>query len=353
MHFRSCLSFHCRTGVVGIQPQQCKCFTSVQAFQQLEALFQFGVKFLGVGLFGHSHHGAAGARDVHRLGTAEPRHIEDLLRAGHQGHPVGLVELILGGNGQQVVAALAERRRDEGRTGQVIHRILVGDLFGQGRTGGFGQQLVVRHDGREAEALVYIPLDGVDDAVLENAAGQTAQKGRCHIVRVALDGGGQRQQLPGVEHIAQHPVRAQQARDDAGRGRAEAPGHRDGVGLDELEGRHGLADLIEQTLGRAVDQIGLAAGDAGAVRRRDVQMVALFEGHGIIQGHSQAQRIEAGADVGTGGRDGNFYLHRSSLFSRAQASSGRRRSTSFTLPPMASTLRAASARALPSALSTK
>ena len=52
----------------------------------------------------------------------------------------------------------------------------------------------------------------------------------------------------------------QQARDDAGRGRAEAPGHRDGVGLDELEGRHGLADLIEQTLGRAVDQIGLAAG---------------------------------------------------------------------------------------------
>ena len=61
---------------------------------------------------------------------------------------------------------------------RVIHRILVGDLFGQGRTGGFGQQLVVRHDGREAEALVHIPLDGVDDAVLENAAGQTAQKGR-------------------------------------------------------------------------------------------------------------------------------------------------------------------------------
>ena len=25
--------------------------------------------------------------------------------------------------------------------------------------------------------------------------------------------------------------------------------HRDGVGLNELEGRHGLADLIEQTLG--------------------------------------------------------------------------------------------------------
>ena len=38
----------------------------------------------------------------------------------------------------------------------------VGDLFGQGRTGGFGQQLVVRHDGREAEALVHIPLDGVE-----------------------------------------------------------------------------------------------------------------------------------------------------------------------------------------------
>ena len=80
---------------------------------------------------------------------------------------------------------------------------------------------------------------------------------------------------------------------------------------------------------------------------------ATGHGRGVLKAAFQTQRIEAGADVGTGGRDGNFYLHRSSLFSHAQASSGRRRSTSFTLPPMASTLRAASARALPSALSTK
>ena len=263
------------------------------------------------------------------------------------------MELIFGGDGQQVVASLTERRRDEGCTGQVIHRVLVSDLFRQGRTGSLGQQLVVGHDGREAEALVHVPLDGVDHAVLEDAAGQAAQKGRCHVIGVALDGGGQRQQLLRVEHIAQHPVRAQQARDDAGRGRAEAPGHGDGVGLDELEGRHGLAHLVEQALGRAIDQIALAPGDTGAVRRRDVQMVALFKCHRVVQRHREAQCIEAGADVGAGRRDGNFDLHSSSLSSSAQTSSGRRRSTSFTLPPTASTFRAASARALPSALSTK
>ena len=114
-----------------------------------------------------------------------------------------------------------------------------------------------------------------------------------------------------------------------------------------------LANLFEQALGRAIDQIALAPGDTGAVRRRDVQMVALFKCHRVVQRHREAQCIEAGADVGAGRRDGNFDLHSSSLSSSAQTSSGRRRSTSFTLPPTASTFRAASARALPSALSTK
>ena len=131
--------------------------------------------------------------------------------------------------------ALAEGGRHQRCTRKVIYRILVGDLFGQGRTGGFRQQLVVRHDGGKAQRFVHIALDRVHLALLKHAAGQTAQQGRGHVIGVALDGGSQREQLLGVEHIAQHPVGTQQARDDAGRGRAEAPGHRDGVGLDELE----------------------------------------------------------------------------------------------------------------------
>ena len=124
-----------------------------------------------------------------------------------------------------------------------------------------------------------------------------------------LDGGGQRQQLLGVEHIAQHPVGTQQARDDAGRRGAQAPRHGDGVGLGDLEGRDLLAHLLEQSLGRAVHQVALAAGNAGAVCGRDVQHFAFFKGHRVVQGDRQAQRIEAGADVRAGGRDRNLDLH--------------------------------------------
>ena len=143
----------------------------------------------------------------------------------------------------------------------------------------------------------------------------------------------------------------QQARDDAGRRGAQAPRHGDGVGLGDLEGRDLLAHLLEQSLGRAVHQVALAAGDAGAVCGRDVQHFAFFKGHRVVQGDRQAQRIEAGADVRAGGRDRNLDLHCRCPLS--YASSGRRLSTSFTLPPTASTLRAASASAFSSARSTK
>ncbi len=69
-----------------------------------------------------------------------------------------------------------------------------------------------------------------------------------------------------------------------------------------------LPHLVEQALGRAVDQVGLVAGDAGPVRCRDVQLLALLKGHGVVQGHRQAQGIEAGADIGAGGRDRDFDL---------------------------------------------
>ncbi len=81
------------------------------------------------------------------------------------------------------------------------------------------------------------------------------------------------------------------------------------IRLGDLEGRHGLADLIEQTLCRTVHEVRFTARDAGTVRRRDIQKVALFKGDRIVQGHRQTQRIKAGADVCTGGRDRNLDLH--------------------------------------------
>ena len=84
-------------------------------------------------------------------------------------------------------------------------------------------------------------------------------------------------------------------------------------------------------------------------------MVALLKRNGIVKGHCQAQRVKTGANVGTGGRDRNLDLHGCTfpLFYNTQSSSGRRLSHSLTLPPTASTLRAASARAFSSACSTK
>ena len=185
----------------------------------------------------------------------------------------------------------------------------MGNFLRQRRTGRLGQQLIIRHDGRKAEALVHIPLDGIDHAFLIDAAGQAAQQGRGHVVRVALDAGGQREQLLRVQDIAQHPVRAQQTGDDARRGGAKAPRHGDGVGLDDLQRRDLLADFIEQPFGRAVDQIGFVAGDAGAVRRRDIQLVALLKSDRVVQRDGQTQRIKAGADVGAGGRNRDLDLH--------------------------------------------
>ena len=257
------------------------------------------------------------------------------------------MQLILGGDGQQVMPPVAEGRRQQRRPGQVVDRVLVGDLPRQGGAGRLGQQFVVGHHRRKAEAGVHFPLDRIHFPTLKDAGGQPAQQGRGHVVGVALDGGGQGQQLLGVEHVPQHPVGPQQAGDDAGRRGAQAPRHGDGVGLDDLQRRDALAHPVEQALGRAVDQVGLAPGDAGAVRRRDVQLVALLKGGGVVQGDCQAHRVEAGAHVGAGGRDRNFDLHGALL----QSSAGRRRSTSLTLPPTASILRAAASRAAASACS--
>ena len=71
----------------------------------------------------------------------------------------------------------------------------------------------------------------------------------------------------------------------------------DGIRLHDLEGRDGLAHLIKQALGRAVHEVGLVAGDAGAVRRGNFQMVALLKRNGIVKGHCQAQRVKTGANV--------------------------------------------------------
>ena len=81
------------------------------------------------------------------------------------------------------MAALTEGRRHQRCARQVVDRILVGDLLRQGCAGGLGQELVVRHDGREAEALVHIPLDGVDHAVLVDAAGE----GRHELLAIATE----------------------------------------------------------------------------------------------------------------------------------------------------------------------
>ena len=219
------------------------------------------------------------------------------------------MQLILGGNGQQVVSALAEGGGHQRSARKVIYRVLVGDLFGQGRTSGFRQQLVVRHDGGKAQRFIHIALDRVHLALLEHAAGQAAQKSRGHVIRVALNGGSQREQLLRVEHIAQHPVCTQQSRNDAGRGRTKAARHGDGIRLGDLEGRDLLAHLLKQPLCRTVHEVRFTARDAGTVRRRDIQHFALFKGDRIIQRHRQTQRIKAGADVCTGGRDRNLDLH--------------------------------------------
>ena len=230
------------------------------------------------------------------------------------------MQLILGGDGQQVVPPVAEGRRQQRRPGQVVDRVPVGDLPRQGGPGRLGQQLVVGHHRRKAEAGVHLPLDRIDLPALKDAGGQAPQQGRGHVVGVALDGSGQGQQFLGVQHVPQHPVGPQQPRDDAGRGRAQAPRHGDGVGLDDPQGGHPFAHPVEQALGRAVDQVGFAPGDAGAVRRRDVQLVALLKGGGIVQGDGQAHRVEAGAHVGAGGRDRYFDLfHGSPSLSRPRA----------------------------------
>ena len=179
----------------------------------------------------------------------------------------------------------------------------MGYLFGQGCAGCLGQQLVVRHDGSKAETFVHVPLDRIHLAILEHAAGQAAQQCRSHVIRVSLDGSCQCEQLLRVEHIAQHPVCAQQTRDDAGRRGAQTPCHGDGVRLGDLEGRDLLAYFFKQSLGGAVHEIRLTPGDAGAVRCGDLQHLAVLKGDRVVQGNRQTQRIEAGAHVGTGGRD--------------------------------------------------
>ena len=74
------LSFDRCAGVVCIQAQQCECFTSVQALQGFQPLFQPGVKCVRPAALRHRHDGAAGPRHIDgqaggcgRAGAAYPR----------------------------------------------------------------------------------------------------------------------------------------------------------------------------------------------------------------------------------------------------------------------------------------
>ena len=138
--------------------------------------------------------------------------------------------------------------------------------------------------------------------------------GRGHVVWVALNGAVASVNIWVLSTSPSIRVRAQQApammqAEEEPRPRAMGMGFR----LHDLQGRI-FCPPCRTGPGRAVHQIARCGG-CGAVRRRDVQLIALQRSRCCRV--TARPSVEAGAYVGAGSRNRNFDLHRPSPFSHA------------------------------------
>jgi hypothetical protein len=131
---------------------------------------------------------------------------------------------------------------------------------------------------------------------------------------VALQLGGQRQQRVVVEHLgaAEHerPGRGEPGH-DRGRGRAEAAAVRDPVRADHLEPAGLAAERLEAGVQGAYDQVPASARDAVRALPGHVDEQTLVgdpDDDVVVHAQGQAERVEAGAEVGAG--RGNPHAHR-------------------------------------------
>ena len=220
-----------------------------------------------------------------------------------QAGAVRLVDAVLHGDAQVLQVAGEQRGRHQRRAREVVDRVLAGIRRGQHAARLLGLELKRRDHNRKADLFRNRHTHAVDAPPLHRGGDEAARDRGARVVGVPFDLRREVDEVGLRERRPEHTVRAEDARHDAGRAAAEAAGHRDVVFLNDPEARKLLAaDLIE-VLRRPVDQVGFIGRHLHVVGRRDLQRVGLLHPDAVVHRERDAEGVEAGAEVGAGGRN--------------------------------------------------
>ena len=173
-----------------------------------------------------------------------------------------------------------------------------------------GKQPEIRNKGGKGQFRIDVLFDAVYLPFVDDAGHKAAQHRRCHVVGVSFNRGSQRKHLPFGQLIPQQCISPQNARHNAGGTGAQSPGHGDIVALSNAQSSQRNAQLVIHNSGRTVHQIVGSRRHMRAVQRGDLNTVALLKGKDIVHRNCQAQRVEAGAHIGTGSRNAYVYQMR-------------------------------------------
>ena len=256
---------------------------------------------------GNAQDGRAGAADAHGIAAVLIGQRLDAVILRDQTAAVGLVQPVLQRRGDQIFIALLDGPQQHRQIAAVAHGVAVGHHGGQYPTRFMGAEGEVRRQRHKPQLRMGQVVHRIHLAAQHHGGSQTAQQRRSQIVGMPLNLRGQGQQLPLVKGLTGHEIGRRRACGDQGRRGTQPPAHGN-IGLNmDVHRRHvtaaqllphpGIGDIRQILL---ILILLLAAGKAQRLRRS--------EGQGVVQAQGTAQHIEAGCQIGGGGRHTDRYL---------------------------------------------
>ncbi len=214
------------------------------------------------------------------------------------------------GRREQQFGAPGHRLDEQRRPADVGGGVRVRDGGGQQAPGDLGQH---RRGGNEHHRDDQLAGDEGDRvrvlAAVGPGDGEAAEQAGGDVVRVALDLGGQGEHRRVVQLLgAADGYRAggDDPGADRGGGGAEAAPVRNPVGADHLQAPGLAAEAVEGRAHGTDQQVALVPGEGGRALARDVDIQARLgdSDHDIVvQTQREAERVEPGAEIGTGRGD--------------------------------------------------
>src|SRR5699024_2880197 len=150
-------------------------------------------------------------------------------------HSVWLVKLVVNGRSQVFKFSCQQRSGEQGGSGKIINRVLMGNLLWKTGSCFFRFKLEVGNYRRKFQLCKNLLLYPVDLSSVKSCGDDSSQQGRCGVVRMPFYLSGKVYKIVSGKWISEHMVCSGKPGYNAGGRRSKSSCHRNVVGLNKLQ----------------------------------------------------------------------------------------------------------------------